>query len=241
MSALCEEAAICNYRCFSSLIENTTNKCSCVTWQRVSEKPFVCKLVCLCSWDHMTKAPYSVLSFFPSPPSFLGASSAFEVAMWKSLATNLNKYNNRVISSVTDALLFFFFSPRCRGGAVFCERRAWSRASLPLPFPGPFLFVDLHVFYGRPPPPSLRLSCGGGSVSHHGLWWNHKKAQAHVTRANSCLVTRKGVWGGGWACSEGSGPDVVTVQSADELFISSRTRIKCSYPHRSNVKLVLSF
>lgn len=101
----------------------------------------------------MTKAPYSVLSFFPSPPSFLGASSAFEVAMWKSLATNLNKYNNRVISSVTDALLFFFFSPRCRGGAVFCERRAWSRASLPLPFPGPFLFVDLHVFYGRPPPP----------------------------------------------------------------------------------------
>lgn len=113
MSALSEEAVVCNYRCFSSPVANTTNKCSCVTWQRVSENPFVSKLVCLCSCDHMTKAPYSFLPLFLSPPCFLGASSAFEVAMWKSLATNPNKYNNRAINSLSQrssAVFLFFLS-----------------------------------------------------------------------------------------------------------------------------------
>lgn len=50
----------------------------------------------------------------------------------------------------------------------------------------------------------------------------------------------KGCEVGDWACSDGSGPEVVIVQSADELFISARTRIKCSYPHHSNLKLAFS-
>lgn len=45
----------------------------------------------------------------------------------------------------------------------------------------------------------------------------------------------EGVRDGGWACSDGSESEVVTVQSTDELFISSRTRIKCSYSHRSTL------
>lgn len=58
------------------------------------------------------KAPHS----FPlSPPSFLRASSAFEVAVWKSLATNPNKYNNRAISSLLTLLFFLFFPPLIAG------------------------------------------------------------------------------------------------------------------------------
>lgn len=94
MSALFEEAVACNYRCFSSFAAKTTNKCSCVTWRGVTEKPLLVSLF-VCVGDHMT---WSFLSL--CLPSILRASSAFEVAMWKPLATNPNKYNNRVISSL---------------------------------------------------------------------------------------------------------------------------------------------
>lgn len=191
MSALCEEAVVCNYRCFSSLLAKTTNKCSSVTWQRVTEKPLLVSLfVCVLEITWLTL-------FCLTPSSFLRASSAFEVAMWKSLATNPNKYNNRAISSLSQRCFSFFFSCSCQGGAEFCERRPWSRASLPFPFPELFLFVDLHAFYRRLFPLFLHLSCGVGSVSHHSLWWNHKKAQAHVTRVQQLLGDReRGVsWG----------------------------------------------
>lgn len=94
MSALFEEAVVCNYRCFSSFAAKTTNKCSCVTWRGVTEKPLLVSLF-VCVGDHMTCSLRSL-----SLPSILRASSAFEVAMWKPLATNPNKYNNRVISSL---------------------------------------------------------------------------------------------------------------------------------------------
>lgn len=95
MSALFEEAAVCNYRCFSSLVAKTTSKCSYVTWPGVTGETIIGELVCL-HWRSHDSPPFRRPPF----PSFLKASSAFEVAMWKSLATNPNKYNNRVISSL---------------------------------------------------------------------------------------------------------------------------------------------
>lgn len=63
-------------------------------------------------------------------------------------------------------------------------------------------------FIGAFPPPSLSLSCGSGSVSHHGPWWNHKKATTHVTRAQQLLGDKErgvrwglGVFGEEWAWS----------------------------------------
>lgn len=241
MSALCEEAVVCNYRCFSSLVAKTMNKCSCVTWQCVTEKPLLVSLfVCVLEITWLTL-------FYLSPASFLRASSAFEVAMWKSLATNPNKYNNRAISSLSLSLSerccavffsVFFFS--CQGGAGFCERRAWSRASLPFPFPGLFLFVALHVFYWRHSP---LLSIFHAVVVLFPITVydeTTRKPRPMWQERNSCLVTRTGVWGGDWACSERSEPEVVMVQSADELFISSRARIACLYSHHSNIKLAFS-
>lgn len=239
MSTLCEEAVVCNYRCFSSLLANTTNKCSRVTGQHVSEKLFVC----LCSWDHTTTTPYCFYRF--SSPIFFGASSGFRVAMWKALASNPSKYNNRAISSLSQwfspVCAFFFFASRCWGGAVFCEHRAWSRASPPLLFPGLFLFVDLHVFYWSFFPIFSRfyavvvlfpITVYDETTRKPGALWRER---------NSCLVTSKRVWGKGWVCLEGSGPEVAKSQSVDELFLFWRTRIKGPYLRRSNAKLAFSF
>lgn len=53
MSALFEEAVACNYRRFSSLVAKTMNKCSCVTWRGVTEKPLLVSLF-VCVGGHMT-------------------------------------------------------------------------------------------------------------------------------------------------------------------------------------------
>lgn len=60
MSALFEEAVVCNYRRFSSLVAKTTNKCSCVTWRGVTEKPLLVSLF-VCVGDHMTSVSLSLL------------------------------------------------------------------------------------------------------------------------------------------------------------------------------------
>lgn len=240
MSALCEEAVVCNYRCFSSLVAKTMNKCSCVTWQCVTEEPLLVSLfVCVLEITWLTLFCFSP-SFF-----FTRASSAFEVAMWKSLATNPNKYNNRAISSLSErccAFFLFSFFLSCQGGAGFCEHRAWSRASLPFPFPGLFLFVELRVFYRRLFPLF--------SIFHAVVVLFPITAYDETTRKprpmwqehTSCLVT--GVWWGGgrggWACSEGSELNVMSSPFSKQALFSSRIRMWCLYSHHSNIKLAFS-
>lgn len=185
MSTLCEEAVVCNYRCFSSLLANTTNKCSRVTGQHVSEKLFVC----LCSWDHTTTTPYCFYRF--SSPIFFGASSGFRVAMWKALASNPNKYNNRAISSLSQwfspVCAFFFFCLSLLGWCCILWAQGLvkgeSSSSLSRTFSICRSACILLEFF----PHFLSLLCGGGSVSHHSLWWNHKKARGLVTRAQQLL------------------------------------------------------
>lgn len=200
----------------------------------------ICLFVFLRSHDH---SPILFLSLFS--PIFFGASSGFRVAMWKALASNPSKYNNRAISSLSQwfspVCVFFFFLPRCWGGAVFCEHRAWSRASPPLLFPGLFLFVDLHVFYWSFFPIFSRFYAVVVLFPITVYDETTRKPGALWRECNSCLVTSKRVWGKGWVCLEGSGPEVVKSQSVDELFLFWRTRIKGPYLRRSNAKLAFSF
>lgn len=173
-----------------------------------------------------------------------GASSGFRVAMWKALASDPSKYNNRVISSLSQ-----WFSPVCvfffclsllgwccilwaqglvKGESSSSLSRTFSicrSACILLEFFPPIFSCFYAVVVLFP------ITVYDETTRKPGALWRER---------NSCLVTSKRVWGKGWVCLEGSGPEVAMSQSVDELFLFWRTRIKGPYLRRSNAKLAFS-
>lgn len=86
--------------------------------------------------------------FSPPPPhTFFGTSSAFEVAMWKSLATNPNQYNNRAISSLSAVLCCFLFFPLVAGVVQYSVRAGLGEGRVLLfPFPD-FFYLQICMYF----------------------------------------------------------------------------------------------
>lgn len=179
-------------------------------------------------------------------PIFFGASSGFRVAMWKALASNPSKYNNRAISSLSlsDFLQFvsFFFCLSLQGwccilwaqGLVKGESssslsRTFSicrSACILLEFFPPFSLAFMRWWFCFPSQSMMKPQESPGPCDESATvaWWQVRGCEEK-----------------GWVCLEGSGPEVAKSQSVDELFLFWRTRIKGPYLRCSNAKLAFSF